>query len=58
MNPEIGNCECDWKNCHHQDRTVPAADHGTVRTSPELCMACLFCCEGEREDERDAEWLR
>lgn len=46
-------CECDWKNCGHKGRVVPAADHGDVRTSPELCMACLFCCEGEREDEMD-----
>lgn len=49
-------CECDWKNCHHKGRTdVEAADFSGVRTSPELCMMCLFCCEGERDDELDAE---
>jgi hypothetical protein len=50
----VGNCECDWPNCGHKGRTVPTADHGdNIRTSPELCTACLFVCEGEREDEMD-----
>ncbi len=49
----VGSCECTWKNCGHKGRTVPAADHGTVRVSPELCMACLFVCQGEIEDEED-----
>ena len=46
-------CECDWKNCGHRGRQVPTADHGNVQASPELCMACLFCCEAEREDEQE-----
>jgi hypothetical protein len=47
-------CECDWK--YHQGQPCPAEahDHGPgVRTSPELCMQCLFVCCGEREDEED-----
>jgi len=46
-------CECDWKNCGHKGREVVAADHGVVVTSPALCMACLFACEAERDDEED-----
>lgn len=50
----MADCECDWRNCHHKGRVVPAHDHGNVRSSPELCMMCLHCCEGERDDELDA----
>lgn len=47
-------CECDWKGCGHKGRVVEAADHGDgIRTSPELCMVCLFVCCGERDDEMD-----
>lgn len=49
----MGDCECDWKNCGHKGKTVEAADHGSVRTSPELCLQCLWCCEAERDDEMD-----
>ena len=49
-----GMCECDWKNCGHKGREYPAADHGSVRTSPEYCMACLYVCCAERDDEKGA----
>lgn len=49
------NCECTWKNCHHKDREVRAADLGNVTASPALCMWCLFVCCGEREDEEDSQ---
>lgn len=49
-------CECDWKNCHHKDDpNIPAADLGSVRSSPAYCTPCLFVCCGERDDEEDAQ---
>jgi hypothetical protein len=50
----MSDCECTWKNCGHKGRAVPAHDHGDVVTSPALCMACLFVCCGEEDDEREA----
>lgn len=49
------DCECDWTWHRGQPCPTPAADHGTVRTSPELCMQCLFVCCGDREDQEDAD---
>jgi hypothetical protein len=47
-------CECDWKDCGHKGWAYPAADQGSVQTSAALCMACLYCCEAERDDEMAA----
>lgn len=48
-------CECDWE--YHQGTPCPneAWDHGSVRTSPQLCMPCLHVCCGERDDAEDAK---
>ena len=46
-------CECDWT--FHRGRACgnEAADHGAVRTSPELCMVCLYVCCREADDVTD-----
>ena len=47
-------CECQWENCDHKGRAVPAVDwQDDIRTSPELCMACLFGCTDEEDEEMD-----
>lgn len=47
-------CECDWGYHRGKPCTAAAADHGSVTTSPALCLQCLFVCEGERDDAADA----
>jgi hypothetical protein len=49
-------CECQWKRCGHKGRKVYAAEHvgvggAVITTSPALCTACLFVCQGEEDDE-------
>jgi len=48
-----GRCECDWIYHAGIPCGTPAADHDTVRTSPELCMQCLYVCCSERENVED-----
>jgi hypothetical protein len=55
----VSRCECDW-GPWHRGRPCPneAADHGDVRTSPELCLQCLYVCCKERDDAEDPPDLR
>lgn len=43
-------CECDWVAHQRRPCTNEAADHGAVRTSPQLCMPCLYVCCAEADD--------
>lgn len=40
-------CECDHEFHKRRGCDNPAADHGTVKTDPALCTACLFGCGDE-----------
>jgi hypothetical protein len=49
----VKGCECEWKAHEGRPCHNPPADHGAVRTSPELCMPCLYVCCAEEDDEID-----
>lgn len=48
------NCECDKYRHADTPCQMPAADHGSVISSPALCTGCLFVCFADDEDDDDA----
>lgn len=47
----VDSCECDWTQEHKgkQCKNPPAEFEGG-KTSPVLCMACLYCCCAESDE--------